>query len=36
MSKIINLLVSPEEKNQRVDVFINKKKLYLAEQELKI
>ena len=26
MNKIINLSVSPEEKNQRVDVFINKKK----------
>ena len=35
MSKIINLLVSPEEKNQRVDVFINKKKTLLSRTRIK-
>ncbi len=35
MNKIINLSVSPEEKNQRVDVFINKKKTLLSRTRIK-
>ena len=36
MEKKINLIVKEEDKNLRVDVFINKKENDLVEQELKI
>ena len=36
MEKKINLIAKEEDKNLRVDVFINIKKMILAEQGLKI
>ena len=36
MEKKINLIAKEEDKNSRVDVFINKKKMKSVEQGLKI